>query len=715
MSARTLRSVGLPARAAWWVAGLLALVQTIPPVAASSALPDGLRDRLAATSTVLAAAREQRFHQQLADTPGGSTGQTRFDLGLGAADADLESLVLTIDDVAVPIAVPGPEDRAALHEAGGLLPLASPVLAEGGHRLRVDWTLRGEPARRSEFSFEVDADGGDRELRFERSQPLAGLAPILLEWQPGAAQRSPFARWVESLVGDQPRSGTYRPGDADDPRWRRARHLLARGRPWLAALALAQLEAVGETDPATAALLARAAALSGLLTTADIALGRAAGADRGLLAEAALAVAQRHLADGQFDAAMQALDRLPLKLAPAVRNDAVLTRARTLFALGRADRASHVLQSAEVDPVRLATAPVVERLRAASIQYDLGLALIASGEAGRGQALLDRLGRSSPREPIEQALRDRANLTLASHFLGAGQGATARPIFERIPLEGPYSNLALLGLGWAALGPQGEKQSALSKGRDEVRETPKFILKAMQRRRLIDCEEYNRRALAPTELCQRLQPFEQADMSDAPANLAAEALIVWQELASREAREPAVREAWVAAGRAAAHAGRRREAGEHYDAAVTRLEAALQVNAAATAAISGTASPFESELPAALEPGLEAPAEAAVGLVLAQALDAAPNPAALRHLLAGIAETRWLIDAAGPANSTEGEALRAMSASQQALLSSVAVEMLAAERRQLLIWLAAGRAGIAAIADPALPGAPPITEDGKAP
>ncbi|MCQ8811901.1 hypothetical protein NQU36_28715, partial [Escherichia coli] len=77
-----------------------------------------------------------------------------------------------------------------------------------------------------------------------------------------------------------------------------------------------------------------------------------------------------------------------------------------------------------------------------------------------------------------------------------------------------------------------------------------------------------------------------------------------------------------------------------------------------------------------------------------------------------IAETRWLIEAAaaGPAGSAEGEALQALSASQQALLASVAVEMLAAERRQLLIWLAAGRAGIAAIADPALPGAQPLTE-----
>lgn len=243
--------------------------------------------------------------------------------------------------------------------------------------------------------------------------------------------------------------------------------------------------------------------------TADAALARSKSTDSGLYSEAVLAVAQRHLADGRADAAMHTLDALPLKLLPAVRNEAALARARALFALSRADRASQALQSTQEDPVRLASAPIDERLRAGLIQYDLGLALIASGAIERGRALLDRLGRADAKETIEQALRDRANLTLARDFLRAGQGATARPIFERIPLEGPYSNLALLGLGWAALGPQGDKQSATAKGGDAGRgETPKFILKAMQRRRVIDCEDYNRRALAPTELCQRLPPFE---------------------------------------------------------------------------------------------------------------------------------------------------------------------------------------------------------------
>lgn len=703
MSARVQRSARLPVLA-WLIASLLA--SPVPAVPAAEPSPDSLLADLAAVSTALADLREQRFRQQAAEIVNEDAGNARFDLGLSAANAELESLVLAVDELPPQTVTINPEDRAALHARGGLLPLAAQPLAEGAHRLSVDWTLRGEPPRHSEFAFEINAGGSsDRELRLERKQPLAGLTLTLIEWKAGEPRQSPFVRWAESLIDEAPRSNGYQPGNPDDPRWRRARHLLARDRPWLAAIALKQLETAiandRATDPATAALLAEAAARCGLVVTADAALARAKSADSGLYSEAVLAVAQRHLADGQADAAMRTLDALPLKLVPAVRNEAVLARARALFALGRADRASQTLQSAEVDPVRLASAPVDERLRAGLIQYDLGLALIASGAVERGRALLDRLGRADGKETIEQALRDRANLSLASDFLRAGQGATARPIFERIPLEGPYSNLALLGLGWAALGPQGDKQAATAKGDDAGRgETPKFILKAMQRRRLIDCEDYNRRALAPTELCQRLPPFEQADVPDDPAGLAAEALIVWQELAQRDPRDPAVREAWVAAGRAAARAGRRREAGEHYDAAVARLEAALSSNAAAATSAASTVTL------AALEPGQALSADVVAGFEVAQGLDAAPISAALHRLLAEIAELRWLLESSASTGDDDA-ALTALSARQQALLPLLATAMLAAERGQLLTWLAAGRAGIAAVTDPALPAPSP--------
>ncbi len=687
---------------------LAGLAATGAPGVAAEAMPDDPGSELAAVGEALANAREQRFRQQWAE-PAVEAGPFRFDLGLAATDAELAGLALAIDGEPLPAVVLAAEAGAALRQHGGLQPLAALALASGPHRLSVSWNLRGQPERRDEFAFEISTDdrAGDRELRLERRQPLAGLSWTLIEWRVGQPSRSAVARVAEALAGDTSRSVGYQPGSPNDPRWRRARQLLALDRPWPAALALARLEADGAGDAATAALLAVAASRCGLVASADAALRGAAKAARGLYAEALLAVAQRQLADGQVPAAMLRLDALPLKLAPALRNEAVLARASGYFLLGRADRATQTLQAAEFDPLRLIAAPVDERLRAGLVQYDLGLALIASGAVERGRALLDRLGRAETREPIEQALRDRANLSLASHFLRAGQGATARPIFERIPLEGPYSNLALLGLGWAALGPQGALQSAFSGGTDGgARETPKFVLKAMQRRRLIDCEDYNRRALAPTEMCRRLQPFAQAEVADGPASmisLAAEALLVWQELALREPRDPAVREAWVAVGRAAERTGQRRLAGELYDAAVLRLEAALRDNA--DAAASSTLLPADLE-PLALEPGRRLPASTLAGFEIARRLDAATPSPALHRLLAEIAETRWLIDSATRTAGVD-ETLAALDDRQRALLPRLAAVALDGERHQLLAWLAAARAGVAAIADPALAVEPP--------
>ena len=47
------------------------------------------------------------------------------------------------------------------------------------------------------------------------------------------------------------------------------------------------------------------------------------------------------------------------------------------------------------------------------------------------------------------ALKDRANLALGFAYLQANEPAKARVALERVRLNGPYSNKALLGTGWA--------------------------------------------------------------------------------------------------------------------------------------------------------------------------------------------------------------------------------------------------------------------------
>ena len=63
--------------------------------------------------------------------------------------------------------------------------------------------------------------------------------------------------------------------------------------------------------------------------------------------------------------------------------------------------------------------------------------------------------------PELAALRDRANLALGFAYLQANEPARARPALERVRLDGPYSNKALLGIGWADAA-LGDYQGALT-------------------------------------------------------------------------------------------------------------------------------------------------------------------------------------------------------------------------------------------------------------
>jgi tetratricopeptide (TPR) repeat protein len=82
-------------------------------------------------------------------------------------------------------------------------------------------------------------------------------------------------------------------------------------------------------------------------------------------------------------------------------------------------------------------------------QFNLGVALVRAGEAARGLELLDAVGSLETRWPELMALRDKANLAIGYAKLQAGEPAAARLALERVRLEGPQSNKALLGAGWA--------------------------------------------------------------------------------------------------------------------------------------------------------------------------------------------------------------------------------------------------------------------------
>ncbi|MGB5352052.1 MAG: tetratricopeptide repeat protein [Woeseia sp.] len=82
-------------------------------------------------------------------------------------------------------------------------------------------------------------------------------------------------------------------------------------------------------------------------------------------------------------------------------------------------------------------------------RFNLGVALVKSGQTAQAEEILNDLGRIDPWTDELAALRDRANLALGYAYLQGGEARKAREPLQRVRLDGPFSNKALLGAGWA--------------------------------------------------------------------------------------------------------------------------------------------------------------------------------------------------------------------------------------------------------------------------
>jgi hypothetical protein len=82
-------------------------------------------------------------------------------------------------------------------------------------------------------------------------------------------------------------------------------------------------------------------------------------------------------------------------------------------------------------------------------KYNIGVALVRLGQIEDGARVLDEVGKLEPKTPQLAALRDKANVALGYAWLQASRPVEAKPSLERVRLEGPFSNKALLGVGWS--------------------------------------------------------------------------------------------------------------------------------------------------------------------------------------------------------------------------------------------------------------------------
>jgi tetratricopeptide (TPR) repeat protein len=82
-------------------------------------------------------------------------------------------------------------------------------------------------------------------------------------------------------------------------------------------------------------------------------------------------------------------------------------------------------------------------------KFNIGVALVRLGRVEEGTAILGEVGQMDPENPALDALRDKANVALGYAWLQASRPIEAKPSLQRVRLQGPYSNKALLGVGWS--------------------------------------------------------------------------------------------------------------------------------------------------------------------------------------------------------------------------------------------------------------------------
>ncbi len=153
---------------------------------------------------------------------------------------------------------------------------------------------------------------------------------------------------------------------------------------------------------------------------------------------------------GHYRKAQRALEQIGDHGAPALGAERALLAANISMALGEN---AHAAQS-----LRGVRAPAGWK---EYLEINRGIALLRAGNVAAGRAVLDDLGKQPAAGEELRALRDRANLGLGYQLLRHGDPQGARTYLNRVRMQGPFVQAALLGAGWADA-EQGDFQAALT-------------------------------------------------------------------------------------------------------------------------------------------------------------------------------------------------------------------------------------------------------------
>jgi tetratricopeptide (TPR) repeat protein len=141
---------------------------------------------------------------------------------------------------------------------------------------------------------------------------------------------------------------------------------------------------------------------------------------------------------GYLQESERALNKVSDRIQPRISAERYMLLAQLMLREDRYDDAIAALAAWHGSPDWTAYA-----------QFNLGVALVRKGRLPDAIAHLDQVGRIETKSEELLALKDKANLALGFALLQAQRAADARPILERVRLDGPFSSKALLGVGWA--------------------------------------------------------------------------------------------------------------------------------------------------------------------------------------------------------------------------------------------------------------------------
>ncbi|HXI03294.1 MAG TPA: tetratricopeptide repeat protein [Candidatus Saccharimonadales bacterium] len=160
--------------------------------------------------------------------------------------------------------------------------------------------------------------------------------------------------------------------------------------------------------------------------------------DEAVRNEAAFRLARIQFQKGELDDALTTMSRIQGKIPDEIKDEIEFLRANIYMATGRADEAVQALEPIQGD-VSLG----------GFVAYNLGIALLEDGRQQDAVQQLEKAGQMPASDRPDLAIRDKSNLVLGTILFESSDFDRAKEALDRVRIEGPFSNEALLRAGWA--------------------------------------------------------------------------------------------------------------------------------------------------------------------------------------------------------------------------------------------------------------------------